>query len=81
MAQATRNSASVLAQMDDAEAGQLHWKIMFTSGMGFFTDACYLFIIGTVMAILKDQWHPTTLGSPPPSDRDSLYKMKFGGTL
>ena len=32
---------------------------MFISGMGFFTDAYDLFIIGVVMSILKDQWHPS----------------------
>ena len=30
---------------------------MWISGMGFFTDAYDLFIIGVVMAILKKQWH------------------------
>jgi MFS family permease len=37
------------------------WKIMFISGMGFFTDAYDLFIIGVVMALLKQQWHVTPL--------------------
>ena len=32
---------------------------MFISGMSFFTDAYDLFIIGVVMSILKDQWHPS----------------------
>jgi len=48
-----------LKQFDEAEISGLHWKIMFVSGMGFFTDAYDLFIIGVVMAILKNQWHPT----------------------
>lgn len=30
---------------------------MFISGMGFFTDAYDLFIIGVVMAMLKPMWH------------------------
>ena len=30
---------------------------MFISGMGFFTDAYDLFIIGVVMALLKPMWH------------------------
>ncbi len=34
---------------------------MFISGMGFFTDAYDLFIIGVVMALLKQQWHVTPL--------------------
>jgi MFS family permease len=30
---------------------------MLISGMGFFTDAYDLFIIGVVMALLKPLWH------------------------
>ncbi len=47
--------------MDAQKVTSAHWKIMFISGMGFFTDAYDLFIIGVVMAILKDQWHPSKL--------------------
>jgi MFS family permease len=47
----------VLARMDASEVTALHWKIMFISGMGFFTDAYDLFIIGVVMALLKSEWH------------------------
>lgn len=43
--------------MDNKEISGEHWKIMFISGMGFFTDAYDLFIIGVVMALLKEQWH------------------------
>jgi MFS family permease len=32
---------------------------MFISGMGFFTDAYDLFIIGVAISILKDKWHPS----------------------
>lgn len=34
-----------------------HWKIVFIAGMGFFTDAYDLFIIGVVTAILMPVWH------------------------
>jgi MFS transporter, PHS family, inorganic phosphate transporter len=44
-------------EMDDAKPSRLHWKIMFISGMGFFTDAYDLFIIGVVMTMLKPMWH------------------------
>src|ERR1700744_1715927 len=43
--------------MDNAGISREHWKIMFISGMGFFTDAYDLFIIGVVMALLKPLWH------------------------
>ncbi|MDQ2844431.1 MAG: MFS transporter [Acidobacteriota bacterium] len=50
-----------LKQMDEAEVSMLHWKIMLVSGMGFFTDAYDLFIIGVAMAMIKIEWHPTPL--------------------
>ncbi len=54
----------VLQRLDAAQITPLHWKIMFISGMGFFTDAYDLFIIGVVMALLKEQWQisPTAEG-------------------
>ena len=52
-------SAQDLQELDEAQVSKLHWKIMIVSGMGFFTDAYDLFIIGVVMALLKDEWHPS----------------------
>ena len=49
--------ADLLRQLDNSAITRTHWKIMFISGMGFFTDAYDLFIIGVVMSILKNQWH------------------------
>jgi PHS family inorganic phosphate transporter-like MFS transporter len=45
------------SEIDNAGISKEHWKIMFISGMGFFTDAYDLFIIGVVMALLKPMWH------------------------
>ena len=42
-------SDSVLARLDESKITRLHWKIMFISGMGFFTDAYDLFIIGGLL--------------------------------
>jgi PHS family inorganic phosphate transporter-like MFS transporter len=53
-ADATLNDFSA---SDNAGISKEHWKIMFISGMGFFTDAYDLFIIGVVMALLKPLWH------------------------
>ncbi len=50
------SSAADFSQMDDAKVSRHHWKIMFISGMGFFTDAYDLFIIGVVMTLLKPLW-------------------------
>ena len=59
MSDATMNEADILSRMDDSKITKQHWKIMFISGMGFFTDAYDLFIIGVVISILRDEWHPS----------------------
>jgi PHS family inorganic phosphate transporter-like MFS transporter len=51
------NADELLARMDSSKITKQHWKILFISGTGFFTDAYDLFIIGVVMALLKEQWH------------------------
>src|ERR1700759_4268184 len=48
---------SDFSELDNAGISREHWKIMFISGMGFFTDAYDLFIIGVVMTMLKPMWH------------------------
>jgi hypothetical protein len=58
-ADAKINPMDILSRMDDSKITKQHWKIMFISGMGFFTDAYDLFIIGVVIALLKDEWHPS----------------------
>lgn len=49
-------TANDFSEMDEARIAPHHWKIMFISGMGFFTDAYDLFIIGVVMTLLKQSW-------------------------
>lgn len=52
----------ILRVFDETGMSKFHWKTVFTTGMGFFTDAYDLFIIGTVTAILApSQWHLSTL--------------------
>src|SRR5215467_4180738 len=46
--------------LDDAGITKFQVKIMFVSGMGFFTDAYDLFVIGIVVALLKTEWHLST---------------------
>jgi PHS family inorganic phosphate transporter-like MFS transporter len=43
--------------MGKTDMQRSHWKVVFTAGMGFFTDAYDLFIIGVVTALLKPAWH------------------------
>jgi len=61
-ARGTASSAqSVLAALDDSKLSGFHFKTMLTSGMGFFTDAYDLFIIGVALAILTPLWHLNAL--------------------
>src|SRR5579863_7633780 len=73
-------SRSVLAALDDSALSGFHLKAMLTSGMGFFTDAYDLFIIGVVLAILTPLWKLTPfevslIGST------SLISAAFGAIL
>jgi MFS family permease len=52
--------AGTFTALDDSKVTRFQYKIMFISGMGFFTDAYDLFIIGVVVAILKTQWTLST---------------------
>ncbi|HLH12610.1 MAG TPA: MFS transporter [Methylovirgula sp.] len=57
MSSAAAPGSDILEHLDSSKITRLHWKIMFISGMGFFTDAYDLFIIGVVMSLLKQEWH------------------------
>ena len=53
--------AALLQTLDDTKISRFQIKTMFVSGMGFFTDAYDLFVIGIVVSLLKTQWTmPTT---------------------
>ncbi len=62
MASATDHGSplSVLKGFDESGLRGFHWRTVFTAGMGFFTDAYDLFIIGTVTAILTPIWGLST---------------------
>lgn len=46
--------------MNEAPVSRFHSKAIFVSGMGFFTDAYDLFIIGTASTLISKEWHLTT---------------------
>ena len=46
--------------LDSAPLSRFHRRAILISGMGFFTDAYDLFVIGVVAAILKTQWSLST---------------------
>lgn len=52
--------SEIYRPLDEAPVSRVHWLTVLTAGMGFFTDAYDLFIIGTVTAILTPIWHLTT---------------------
>jgi PHS family inorganic phosphate transporter-like MFS transporter len=52
----TKSVRSILEELDNSKITGLHWKAMITSGMGFFTDAYDLFIIGAALSLLIPLW-------------------------
>src|SRR5947209_3122380 len=58
---AISSAKSVLAALDNSSLSSFHLRAMITSGMGFFTDAYDLFIIGVALAILTPLWHLNAL--------------------
>ncbi|MDA8193965.1 MAG: MFS transporter [Thermaerobacter sp.] len=51
----------VLQPLEEAGLQRFHLRTWLTAGMGFFTDAYDLFIIGVVTTLLVPIWHLTTL--------------------
>ena len=48
------------AALDESKISRFQYKIMFVSGMGFFTDAYDLFVIGIVVVLIETQWTLST---------------------
>jgi PHS family inorganic phosphate transporter-like MFS transporter len=57
--QATR-AVSVGQLLDEAPMSRYHLRTVVVSGMGFFTDAYCLFVIGVALSLIKGQWHLRT---------------------
>lgn len=53
-------SGTLTDALNEAPLSVFHLRAMFTAGMGFFTDAYDLFIIGVALALVTAQWHLTT---------------------
>jgi len=49
-----------LHELDEQQLNRFHGRMVLTAGMGFFTDAYDLFVIGVVTAILAPLWGLTT---------------------
>lgn len=50
-----------LAELEEGGVTKYHRRMLMTAGLGFFTDAYDLFIIGVALALIKVEWHPSTL--------------------
>lgn len=54
----SQRQQSLSTAMNDAPLSLFHLRAMLTAGMGFFTDAYDLFIIGIALVLIKQEWHP-----------------------
>src|SRR6202012_4459028 len=56
----SETTADNFSALDGSGISRFQLKIMFVSGMGFFTDAYDLFVIGIVVSLLKTEWSLST---------------------
>jgi MFS transporter, PHS family, inorganic phosphate transporter len=54
---AQARSGDLISALDEAPLGRFHLRAVVVSGMGFFTDAYDLFVIGIASTLIKQQWH------------------------
>lgn len=57
MATITPAGKSISESLNNAPLSLFHYRAMLTAGIGFFTDAYDLFIIGIALSLLKEEWH------------------------
>ena len=50
-------SRDLIAALDEASLSRFHLRAVLVSGMGFFTDAYDLFVIGIASTLITAQWH------------------------
>src|SRR6266566_3293264 len=50
-------SKDLLAALDEVSLSRFHLRAVLVSGMGFFTDAYDLFIIGIASTLIAREWH------------------------
>ena len=50
-------SGDLAAALDEAPLSRFHLRAVVTSGMGFFTDAYDLFVIGIASTLITKDWH------------------------
>ena len=47
----------LIAALDEASLSRFHLRAVLASGMGFFTDAYDLFVIGIASALITKDWN------------------------
>jgi PHS family inorganic phosphate transporter-like MFS transporter len=47
----------LIAELDEASLSRVHMRAVLASGMGFFTDAYDLFVIGVASALITKDWN------------------------
>jgi MFS transporter, PHS family, inorganic phosphate transporter len=57
MSVAETRSGDLISALDDAAVSRFHLRAVLVSGMGFFTDAYDLFVIGIASTLIKQEWH------------------------
>jgi MFS transporter, PHS family, inorganic phosphate transporter len=50
-------SGDLVAALDEASLNRSHLRVVLASGMGFFTDAYDLFVIGIASTLITKDWH------------------------
>lgn len=53
----TVKNNTIAQALDEAPLGLFHLRAVLISGLGFFTDAYDLFIIGAALVLIKSEWH------------------------
>jgi MFS transporter, PHS family, inorganic phosphate transporter len=54
---AEARARELIACLDEAPMSRFHLRAVLVSGMGFFTDAYDLFVIGIASALITQEWH------------------------
>ncbi len=54
---AEARSGDLIAALDDAPMSRFHLRAALVAGMGFFTDAYDLFVIGIASTLITQDWH------------------------
>lgn len=65
-------SSGAVAEFEEPKLSKFHWRVVLTAGLGFFTDAYDLFVIGIVTALVGPLWHLSVI-------QDALLKSSALG--